>query len=78
MVGAMSPCKHAISDGDHDHCRRMDVPCTGSYPGAMITAEEQDCYDPLCLWELYQASGSYADCCRWLKHRAWMKGEGCE
>lgn len=28
---------------------------------------------PACLWEEYQSSGSYEDCCAWLKHRALMK-----
>jgi hypothetical protein len=74
----MMPCKHAIPDGDHDHCCLMSVPCTGSYSGVIFGPDEQDCYEPLCLWETYQADQSYENCCRWLKHRAWMKLEGCE
>ena len=69
----MIPCKHAIPDGDHDHCREMDVPCTGSYPGALISVEEQDCYEPVCLWEAYQRDQTYENCCAWLKHRAYGK-----
>ena len=70
-------CKHAISDGDHDHCRLMDVPCTGSFSENLTRQEEMDCYEPVCLWEVYQANQSYENCCRWLNHRAWMKGAGC-
>jgi hypothetical protein len=25
-----------------------------------------------CLWEAYQADQSYENCCRWLKHRAYL------
>jgi len=28
------------------------------------------------LWEAYQANQTYENCCRWLKHRAWMHLEG--
>ena len=33
---------------------------------------------PYCPWEAYQADPSYENCCRWLKHKAWMKIEGCQ
>ena len=74
----MRPCCFARPDGDHDPCMEMDVPCTGSYPDALITIEEQDCYEPVCLWEEYQKNQSYRNCCAWLKHRAWMRTGGCE
>lgn len=71
-------CRHAIPDGDHDHCREMDVPCTGSFSENLTRQEEMFCYEPVCYWGLYQADQSYENCCHWLKHRAWMKGAGCE
>lgn len=71
-------CRYAHPDGEHDHCTEMDVPCTGSFPGALISVEEQDCYEPRCCWEEYQADQSYERLCRWLKHRAWIRIErGC-
>lgn len=73
----MMPCRHAIPEGDHAYCQEQDVPCTGSYPGNLISQDEMCCYDPICLWEVYQANQTYENCCRWLKHRAWMRVEGC-
>ena len=68
----MIPCKHASTGRT---CLEMII-CTAAIAGEPI--EEQDCYEPVCLWEAYQADQSYRNCCAWLKHRAWMKGEGCE
>lgn len=28
--------------------------------------------DNQCFWKAYQADPSYENCCRWLKHRAWV------
>jgi hypothetical protein len=67
----MMPCRHASTGRT---CLEM-ILCTAAI--AVEPVENMDCYEPVCLWEVYQASGSYEDCCRWLKHRAWMKGEGC-
>lgn len=30
-----------------------------------------------CLWTAYLADPTYENCCKWLKHRAWMRLEGC-
>ena len=68
----MIPCKHASSGCT---CLEMII-CTAAIAGEPI--DEMDCYEPLCLWEAYQADQCYEKCCAWLKHRAWMHMEGCE
>ena len=68
----MMPCKHASTGCT---CLEM-ILCTAAIAGEPI--EDMDCYEPVCLWEAYQADQTYENCCRWLKHRAWMKGAGCE
>lgn len=68
----MIPCKHASSGCT---CLEMII-CTAAIAGEPI--EEQDCYEPVCLWEEYQKQQTYERCCAWLKHRAWMRMGGCE
>jgi hypothetical protein len=70
----MIPCKHALSGC---MCEVM-ILCTVALRNSIITPDVLYCYEPICLWEAYQADQSYENCCAWLKHRAWMKLEGCE
>ena len=67
----MIPCAHALPDAG---CRLMPL-CTSALPGAGVSIEEQDCYEPACLWEVYQANQTYEACCAWLKHRAYCHEE---
>ena len=66
----MMPCKHASTGCT---CLEM-ILCTAAIAGEPV--EDMDCYEPVCLWEVYQASQTYENCCRWLKHRAYMRREG--
>jgi len=61
-------------------CLEMDVPCSGSVEGADFKACEMFCFDPLCLWEIYQSTGKVEDMMHWLKHQAYerMVGECLE
>lgn len=61
------PCKYALTGC---MCTEM-ILCTAAIAGEPIN--EQDCYEQLCLWEVYQANQTYENCCKWLKHRAWTK-----
>ena len=65
-------CKHASTGCT---CLEMII-CTAAIAGEPV--EEMFCYEPICYWELYQADQSFENMTRWLKHRAWMKWEGCE
>lgn len=68
----MIPCKHA-SPGKT--CL-LKTTCRAALRGEPV--DEMDCYEEASLWDIYQADQSYENCCAWLKHRAWMKGAGCE
>lgn len=63
-----------------DWCLETDTPCSGSIEGEEFKAYEMFCFDPLCLWEIYQASGKVEDMMHWLKHQAYerMVGECLE
>jgi hypothetical protein len=75
LDGELRRCVYAVPDPEHgcDHCKEMDVPCTGSFADVNFGPSEQDCFEPLCLWEIYQSSQSYENCCRWLKHQAFCR-----
>lgn len=80
--GITQRCRYARKESPEgcDWCIELDMPCIGSIEGAEFKACEMFCFDPLCLWEIYQNTGKVEDMMHWLKHQAYerMVGECLE